>query len=95
MTSPEFKVWLADGSEENADDVLGCIDAEMAAQSYVEDLVYSPDWSEHIDGEPIVVQVRDPAGVLTKWSARAVSSIDVHADEIEESDDANTTGGAR
>ena len=80
----EWKCWTDEIScEEDADDVLGCLDAEEAAREYVGGLIQFPDWQDRIDGDPFVVHVISGTGERSRWSVRAVASVDVHAEEIE------------
>ncbi len=83
MTTPLYRCWK-DGASEDLALVLSCHDSEHAAQEFADRWIrYDPDRLCHIDGDPIVVNVRDDVdGELTRWEVQATSTIDFAARQI-------------
>lgn len=83
MIDPEFECWIGD-DETDVSDMVGYRDAEHAATDFADQwLRFDADrGAKHVDGDPIVVHVRDEFGDVSTWEVQATSSIQFEARQI-------------
>jgi hypothetical protein len=82
----DFKVWFP-GDRDTEDDaiVMRCFDAEDAANEACQARHCGPDHYDEIDGDPILVMVRDGAtNAVTVWDVWATASVDYSAEQVED-----------
>ena len=92
----DFNVWLpAEGdTEADAELVMECMDAQHAAEVSVEGRCCFPDWSDHINGDPVRATVRDlVTGEVTSWDVSITSSIDYSAEQVDADAATLSSGG--
>lgn len=73
---PLFRAWVPeDGDEEeDADDVYD-LDAECAAETFIEERGYDGDSYDHLSRDGVLVHLRDEVGTLTKVRVFAEATI--------------------
>lgn len=92
----DFNVWLSGegDTEEDAELVLQCLDAQHAAEVSVEGRCQPPDWSDFINGDPIRATVRDlVTGEVTSWDVSITTSIDYSAEQVDAAEAPQAAGG--
>jgi hypothetical protein len=81
-----YKCWAPDeGDEDDSSAEITHIHAEYAAEEYVETRLHYPDWHRSLEGEGVLVHVRDVAtGEIETFRVKARHVVKFNAVRVDE-----------